>query len=213
MYRLLLIAGLIALLTDCRGKQGPEGPQGPQGPAGQDLVRPQQGFIEGVARGKDNNGNAFNIPFRYTYYTANPGTATRRGADTLDIEFSREDSLGIGNLTISFRYQRSNGQTSNVDISGVAANISASPIPTHEIQTQPSINVPGYSSLGTSQVVTNVQISGDTVVSGDFRFIRPQISQPPVPIPGVSANSHPDTVTGRFSIRLVPVISYGRVQR
>lgn len=203
-HPLLLTAGLLALLAGCRGKQGPEGPQGPQGPAGQDLVRPQQGFIEGVARGRDNSGAAFNIPFRYTYYTGAPGTATRRGADTLDIAFQREDSLGIGNLSISFTYRRSNGQTSGVDISGVAADISATPIPTHAFQPIPPVSALGYP--GTSQTITNVQLSGDTVVSGEFRFIRPTTS-----LPGIT-NTHADTVSGRFSVRLSPVVSYGRLR-
>lgn len=205
MYRLLLIAGLIALLTDCRGKQGPEGPQGPQGPAGQDLVRPQQGFIEGVARGKDNNGNAFEIPFRYTYYTANPGTATRRGADTLVIQFSREDSLGIGNLTISFRYRRSNGQISNITLSGTAADITVVPIPTYNVQQIPADPLGLYS--GTSETISNVQVVGDTLVSGEFRYIRPATNLPAI------TNTHADTVSGRFSVRIMPTISYGRVQR
>ena len=73
----LVVALLIGWAAwSCRGKEGP------QGPAGQDLTRPQNGYIEGRARGKDNGGNAFNIPFRYTYYFS-LGTYRLIGPDSL----------------------------------------------------------------------------------------------------------------------------------
>ncbi|MCX8112946.1 MAG: hypothetical protein N3E49_07125 [Bacteroidia bacterium] len=211
--RKLCNASCIALLTlltlSCRGKQGPEGPQGPPG---QNLVRPQQGFIEGVARGRDQNGTPFNIPFRYTYYAGNPGEVLRRGADTLDIQFDREDSLGIGRLSFSLILKRSTSQASVSQLSGVIANINASPIPTFSVQAIPQVSIAQYP--GTTQTVTGVQISGDTLLIGDFTFIRPQYTPPNFPIPGLDlsalANAHPDTVTGRFSVRLLPIIRYGR---
>ncbi|MCS7297716.1 MAG: hypothetical protein RMK19_00330 [Bacteroidia bacterium] len=199
---LLMGAGICAFLLSCRGKQGPEGPQGPPG---RDLVRPQQGFIEGVARGKDESGNAFSIPFRYTYYFGAPGEAQRVDANTLSIAFYREDSLGVGNLSISFTYNRNNRQASDVTLSGLAANATVSPIPVYTIQLRPEVG--GFA--GTSQSVTNLELSGDTLISGEFSFINPQFN-PPLPVPGFSPNTYPDTVRGRFSVRLIPIISYGR---
>ncbi|MCX7763991.1 MAG: hypothetical protein N2253_03735 [Bacteroidia bacterium] len=217
MHRVLRsasIAGVLIAFISCRGKQGPEGPQGPPGPAGQNYVRPQNGFIEGVAIGKDQSGTPFRIPFRYTYYAGSPGQALRRGADTLNIEFSREDSLGIGNLSFSFTLRRSTLQASSINMTGTAADISTSPVPTFRIQVVPPL--PPASYPGTSQTISNIQLRGDTLITGEFRFIRPSYTPPPIPVPGIDfsaiANAHPDTVTGRFEVRLVPIISYGRMR-
>lgn len=219
MQRILRSVGTIGIvisfvIVSCRGKQGPVGPQGPPGPAGQNYVRPQDGFIEGVATGKDQSGTPFRIPFRYTYYAGSPGQALRRGADTLSIEFSREDSLGIGSLYFSFTLRRSTLQASGINMTGTAADISTSPVPTFRIQVFPSVGLAAYP--GTSQTLSNIQLRGDTLIKGEFRFIRPSYNPPPISIPGIDfsaiANAHPDTVTGRFEVRLVPIISYGRTR-
>lgn len=202
----------VLLLITCKRK---EGPQGPAGPPGKDLVRPQQGFIEGNARGKDNSGNPFDFSFRYTYHYGPPGTAEYVGNDLLRISFSREDEKGIGNISMSFRYNRSNGQISELNLSGIAADANSSPVKTYTIQIIPRIQPAGYP--GTSQSITNVQISGDTLITGDFRYIRPAYNPPGISIPGVDLsaleNPHPDTVYGRFSIKLIPIVSYGRQGR
>lgn len=207
----LALIAFILTLVGCRGKRGPEGPPG------RDLTRPQDGFIEGTARGKDNAGNAFHIPFRYTYHFGNPGTAVRVNANTLRIEFGRWDELGIGYMNISFTYNRTTREASDIQISGIAADISQKPIPAHSFGTVsavPPTPSPGTIYPGTTQRLTNIQLEGDTVLTADFEFIRPQFTSPPIPIPGLDLsafeNTHPDTVRGRLSVRLLPVVSYGR---
>lgn len=207
MRILIAFAGLAALsLVDisCRGKEGPQGPQGPQGPAGKDLIRPQQGYIEGTARGKDNGGNAFTIPFRYTYYYS-LGTYRATGTNTWQIDFSRADSLAIGELSFSFQWDQSNNTVSNLSISGTAANISQSPTPTYNVQILPSI--PSVFP-GTSQSLSDIALSGDTL-KGRFQYIRPTYNN----VPGLGTNTHPDTVEGTFSVRLVRTQSYNRESR
>lgn len=199
-YALIVLAALLA--WSCRGKEGPQGPQGPQGPAGQDLVRPRQGFIQGVARGKDNGGNPFNISFSYSFYTASPGTWQATGQSTRDLDFTREDSLGVGYLSLSFRYDASNQQVSNLTIDGVAADISRYPVPTYTIQQLPPI--PNFFP-GTTQQISNLTISGDSV-KGSFRYIRPSYNN----IPGIGTNTHADTVDGTFSVKLLQTVSFGR---
>ncbi|MCS6895425.1 MAG: hypothetical protein NZZ60_04670 [Bacteroidia bacterium] len=207
-----VFVGLAVSLTMCKRKEGPPGPPGPPGPAGRDLTRPQEGFIEGTARGKDNSGNPFNISFRYTYYYGPSGIALLSGANELQISFAREDEKGIGNIGISFTYSRSNGQINDLQLSGVAADISTSPVRIYNVQQIPSINLANYP--GTSQNLSNIQISGDTLITGNFTYIRPAYTPPNINIPGIDlsslANPHPDTVSGRFSIRLTPIVSYGR---
>ncbi|RMF54076.1 MAG: hypothetical protein D6750_00235 [Bacteroidetes bacterium] len=202
-YALVVLVAL--LVWSCRGKEGPQGPQGPQGPAGQDLVRPRQGFIQGVARGKDNGGNPFNIRFSYSFYTTSPGTWQATGQNTREFDFTREDSLGIGYLSLSFRYDASNQQVSNITIDGVAADLSRSPVPTYTIQQLPSVpNVPNIFP-STTQQITNVTVNGDSVTA-NFRYIRPSYNN----VPGVGTNTYPDTVEGSFSVKLVQTTSFGR---
>nr|BAL55280.1 hypothetical protein HGMM_F25B04C23 [uncultured Bacteroidetes bacterium] len=203
LLSILAVGMAFSLVVSCRGKEGPQGPQGPQGPAGKDLVRPQQGYIQGVARGKDNGGNPFTISFRYSFYLSSPGTWQNIDATTREFSFQREDSLGIGYLNLSFRYNTSNNQASNVTVDGVAADLSQSPIPTYTIQQLPS--VPGFFS-GTTQTVSNVQFSGDSL-TGRLTYIRPSYNN----VPGIGTNTHPDTVEATFAVRLQPIISYGRI--
>ncbi len=200
--RYALLIPVVLLVWSCRGKEGPQGPQGPQGPPGQDLVRPRQGFIQGVARGKDNGGNSFNIRFSYSFYPISPGTWQASGQNVRTFDFTREDSLGIGYLSLNFRYDASTQQVSNITIDGVAADISRSPTPTYPIQQLPA--VPNFFP-GTTQEITNVTINGDSV-TGSFRYIRPSYNN----VPGIGTNTHPDTVEGSFSVKLVPVTSFGR---
>jgi len=194
----LVVALLIGWAAwSCKGK---EGPQGPQGPAGQDLTRPQNGYIEGRARGKDNGGNAFDIPFRYTYYFS-LGTYRLIGPDSLQIEFERGDSAGIGSLSLSFRWGRRSNTVGGVNINGTAADISQSPVPTYDVTTLPA--VPSFFS-GTTQV-RNLSLSGDTL-RGEFEYIRPSYNN----VPGIGTNTYPDTVSGTFLVKLVQVRSYNR---
>jgi hypothetical protein len=198
----LVVALLIGWAAwSCRGKEGPQGPQGPQGPAGQDLTRPQNGYIEGRARGKDNSGNAFNIPFRYTYYFS-LGTYRLIGPDSLQIEFERGDSAGIGSLSLSFRWGRRSNTVGGVNISGTAADISQSPVPTYDVATLPA--VPSFFP-GTTQSVRNLSLSGDTL-RVEFEYIRPSYNN----VPGIGTNTYPDTVSGTFLVKLVQVRSYNR---
>ncbi len=202
MRNLLAFAGMLAMsvvATNCRGK---EGPQGPQGPSGADLVRPQQGFIEGIARGRDNSGNAFNIPFRYTYYFS-LGTYRSTGTNTWQFDFSRADSLGIGELSFSFQWNQSNNSVSNLTINGTAANITQSPTPTYDVQTLP--NIPNVFP-GTSQTVSNLALNNDTL-TGRFEYIRHSYNN----VPSFGTNTHADTVEGTFSIKLVRTQSYNRL--
>jgi hypothetical protein len=167
------------------------------------LVRPQQGSIQGTARGKDNNGNAFTIPFRYTYYYGTSGTVQAIDTNTREFSFTREDSLGLGNISLTFRYNASNQSVSNVTIDGVAADISQQPAPTYTIQQLPSVpNV----FPGTTQNISNVVYAGDSV-TGRLLYIRPSYNN----VPGIGTNTHPDTVEATFSIRVLPIRSYGRV--
>jgi len=189
------------MMWSCRGKEGPQGPPGPQGPAGQDLTRPQNGYIEGRARGKDNSGNPFDIPFRYTYYFS-LGTYRFIGPDSLRIEFERGDSTGIGSLSLSFNWGRRSNTVSAVTIEGTAADISQSPVPTYTVNTLPA--VPSLFP-GTSQSVSNLSLSGDTL-RGSFQYVRPSYNN----IPGIGTNTHPDTVSGTFMVKLVQVRSYNR---
>jgi len=204
-----LITGLAVILLSswmmwsCRGKEGPQGPPGPQGPAGQDLTRPQNGYIEGRARGKDNGGNPFDIPFRYTYYFS-LGTYRFIGPDSLRIEFERGDSTGIGSLSLSFNWGRRSNTVTNVSIEGTAADISQSPVPTYTVNVLPAIPPP-INFPGTSQSVSNLSLSGDTL-RGSFQYVRPSYNN----IPGIGTNTHPDTVSGTFMVKLVQVRSYNR---
>lgn len=197
-----LILSLLSL--GCKGKEGPQGPpgpQGPQGPAGQDLVLPRQGFIRGTARGKDNGGNPFNISFSYSF-AFSPGTWRSIDANTKEFQFERSDSLGISYLSFSFQHNSTNNSVSNVSIEGQAADISTTPVPTYNVQVLPA--APPFFP-GTTQQVSSFTISGDSI-SGRFLYIRPSYNN----IPGVGANTHPDTVEGTFGVRLVPIRSYGR---
>ncbi len=202
-----LITGLAIILLfswmmwSCRGKEGPQGPPGPQGPAGQDLTRPQNGYIEGRARGKDNRCNPFDIPFRYTYYFS-LGTYRFIGPDSLRIEFERGDSTGIGSLSFSFNWGRRSNTVTNVTIEGTAADISQSSVPTYRINilTIPPLNLPV-----TSQSVSNLSLSGDTL-RGSFQYVRPRYDS----ISGIGTNTWPDTVSGTFLVKLVQVRSYDR---
>ncbi len=191
------------MMWSCRGKEGPQGPPGPQGPAGQDLTRPQNGYIEGRARGKDNGGNPFDIPFRYTYYFS---LSTYRfiGPDSLRIEFERGDSTGIGSLSLSFNWGRRSNTVTDVSIEGTAADISQSPVPTYTVNVLPAIPPP-VNFQGTSQSVSNLSLSGDTL-RGSFRYVRPSYNN----VPLVGTNTHPDTVSGTFLVKLVQVRSYNR---
>jgi hypothetical protein len=190
------------MMWSCRGKEGPQGPPGPQGPAGQDLTRPQNGYIEGRARGKDNGGNPFDIPFRYTYYFS-LGTYRFIGPDSLRIEFKRGDSTGVGSLDLSFNWGRRSNTVTDVSIEGTAADISRSPVPTYGVNVLPA--VPLLNFPGTSQSVSNLSLSGDTL-RGSFQYVRPSYNN----IPGIGTNTHPDTVSGTFLIKLVQVRSYNR---
>jgi hypothetical protein len=198
---------MAATLFSCRGKEGPQGPAGPQGPQGnpgQDLTRPQDGFIEGTARGKDNAGNNFNIPFRYTYYFG-LGTYRTASANTLEIIFDRFDSLGVGSLSFSFQWNQSNNNVSSLSIDGVAANIAQSPAPTYNVETLPSI---GTFFAGTTQTISNLSLSGDTL-QGRFQYIRPTYNN----VPGIGTNTHPDTVSGTFKVRLIRTQRFNRETR
>lgn len=200
----LVVALLIGWAAwSCRGKEGPQGPQGPQGPAGQDLTRPQNGYIEGRARGRDNGGNAFNIPFRYTYYFS-LGTYRFIGPDSLRIEFERGDSTGIGSLSLSFNWGRRSNTVTNVTIEGTAADISQSPVPTYGVNVLAAIPPP-VNFQGTSQSVSNLSLSGDTL-RGSFQYVRPSYNN----VPLIGTNTHPDTVSGTFLVKLVQVRSYNR---
>ncbi len=207
----LVVAFLIGWAAwSCRGKegpQGPSGPQGPQGPAGQDLTRPQNGYIEGRARGKDNGGNPFDIPFRYTYYFS-LGTYSFIGPDSLQITFERGDSTGIGSLSLSFNWWRRSNTVTDESINGTVADISQSPVPTYAVSTLsafPLLNFPG-----TSQSVSNLSLSGDTL-RGSFQYVRPSYNTTFIPNVGtIPANTHPDTVSGTFMVKLVRARSYNR---
>ncbi|MCX7606156.1 MAG: hypothetical protein N2170_02660 [Bacteroidia bacterium] len=196
------IALMAVLLWSCRGKEGPQGPVGPQGPAGEDLVRPRQGYIRGTARGRDNNGASFNFSFSYSFYLSSPGIWRSIDANTREFSFSREDSLGIGSLSLTFRHDASNNTISNLSLGGTAADISSQPVPTYSIQQLPS--VPGFFS-GTTQTVSNLVITGDSI-SGQFTYIRPAYNN----VPGVGTNTHADTVEGSFAVKLIPTRNYGR---
>ncbi len=193
MRSLIIVLAVILLsswmMWSCRGKEGP------QGPPGQDLTRPQNGYIEGRARGKDNGGNPFDIPFRYTYYFS-LGTYRFIGPDSLQIEFERGDSTGIGSLSLSFNWGRRSNTVTNVTIEGTAADISQSPVPTYRVNVLPTI---------TSQSVSNLSLSGDTL-RGSFRYVRPSYNN----VPLVGTNTHPDTVSGTFMVKLVQVRTYNR---
>ncbi len=195
---------LISLLSlGCKGKEGPQGPpgpQGPQGPAGQDLVLPQQGFIRGEAKGKDNSGSPFDFSFSYSF-AFSPGTWRSINATTKEFEFGRGDSLGIGYLSFSFQHNSTNNTVSNVSIEGQAADISTRPVPTYNVQVIPA--VPGFFP-GTTQQITDLTVNGDSI-SGKFLYIRPSYN-----VPNIGTNTHPDTVEGTFGVRLVPTRSYGR---
>ncbi len=199
----ILIAGFLSLWMawSCRGKEGPQGPVGPQGPAGQDLTRPQNGYIEGRARGKDNGGTSFNIPFRYTYYSS-LGTYRVVGPDSFSISFERLDSLGIGSLSFSFSWGRNSNGIANLNISGTAADPSQTPVPTYDVTTIPA--VPLFFS-GTTQSLSNLSLSGDTL-RGSFQYIRPSYNN----VPAFGTNTHPDTVAGTFVVKLVPERRYNR---
>jgi hypothetical protein len=173
------------MMWSCRGK---EGPQGPPGPPGQGLTRPQNGYIEGRARGKDNDGNPFDIPFRYTYYSS-LGTYRFIEPDNLQIEFERGDSAGIGSLSLSFNWDRISDAVTNVLINGTVAEISQSPVPTYTVNVLPG--VPFLNFPGTSQSVSNLSLSRDTL-RGSFQYVRPSYNT--VSIPGVGTipgNTHP----------------------
>jgi hypothetical protein len=184
------------MVWSCRGKEGP------QGPPGRDFTRPQNGYIEGRARGKDNGGNLFDIPFRYTYYFS-LGTYRFIGPDSLRIEFERGDSTGVGSLGLSFNWGRRSNTVTDVSIEGTVADISQSPVPTYTVNVllgNPLLNFPG-----TSQSVSNLSLSGDTL-RGSFRYVRPSYNN----IPAIGTNTHPDTVSGTFMVKLVQVRSYNR---
>lgn len=203
----ILIAGFLSLWIgwSCRGKEGPQGPQGPQGPAGQDLTRPQNGYIEGRARGKDNSGNSFNIPFRYTYYFS-LGTYRVVGPDSFQIEFARAESLGIGRLSFSFSWGRNTNRVADATIGGTIADPSQNPVPTYEVRTLPAV----LGFPGTTQSLSNLSLSGDTL-RGNFQYIHPSHNR--INIPGVidiEANNHPDTVEGSFLVKLVRERRYNR---
>ncbi|MCS7189475.1 MAG: hypothetical protein RMJ66_06735 [Bacteroidia bacterium] len=200
--QMAVIASVLVIWISCRGKEGPQGPAGPQGPPGRDLVRPQQGRVQGIAFGKDNNGNAFNIPFSYSFLSdGNPGIWRSVDANTKEFSFLRTDSLSIGYIDLTFRYNASNNTVSNVSIEGLAANIAGTPAATYTIQQIPSI--PGIFQ-GTVQDVSNVSVNGDSV-SGSILYVRPAYN-----IPNLGSNVHPDTVRATFSVRLIPTVSYGR---
>jgi hypothetical protein len=202
LHAVILLSSWI--MWSCRGK---EGPQGPPGPPGQGLTRPQNGYIEGRARGKDNDGNPFDISFRYTYYSS-LGTYRFIEPDNLQIEFERGDSAGIGSLSLSFNWDRINDAVTNVLINGTVADISQSPVPTYTVNVLPA--VPLFNFPGTSQSVSNLSLSGDNL-RGSFQYVRPSYNT--VSIPGVGTipgNTYPDTVSGTFVVKLAHVHSYNR---
>jgi hypothetical protein len=90
-----------------------------------------------------------------------------------------------------------------VNINGTAADISQSPpVPTYDVTTIPAVQ-PFFS--GTTQSVRNLSLSGDTL-RGEFEYIRPSYNNLPV----YGTNTHPDTVSGTFLVKLVQVRSYNR---
>ena len=98
----------------------------------------------------------------------------------------------------------------DVSIDGTAADIfSQPPVPTYGVNVLPAIPPP-LSFPGTSQSVSNLSLSGDTL-RGSFQYVRPSYNT--IFIPGVGTipgNTHPDTVSGTFVVKLVQVRSYNR---
>ncbi len=182
---------IISLLSlGCKRK---EGPQGPPGPAGQDLTRPKRGFIQGVARGRDNDGRDFTIPFYYSFEPY-PGYRTRIDNYTERFSFYREDSLGIGYVSISFKYDRSTRSITDLQIYGEAADIDARDF------------IPTYTFSGYYMNVTGDEISdlviGEDSISGKFKVVM-QASPP--------NNLYPDIVSGSFGVRLLRTREYNRM--
>ena len=89
-----------------------------------------------------------------------------------------------------------------VNINGTAADISQLPVPTYDVTTL--LAVPPFFS-GTTQSVRNLSLSGDTL-RGEFEYIRPSYNN----IPGIGTNTHPDTVSGTFLVKLVRARLYNR---
>ncbi|MCS7163138.1 MAG: hypothetical protein NZ958_07440 [Bacteroidia bacterium] len=211
-HTVFILATTSFLSWACRGKEGPAGPPG------RDLSRPQQGFVEGTARGKDEAGNPFDIRFRYTYYPQNSGTWRVVSGSVRELTFTRQDSLGIGSITFTLRYDASNNQVTVTGLSGVAADISQKPVPTHSFQIIPRLDTTIFGFPirvpGTTQEVSDFTFSGDNI-QGKFRFIRPQYERPSG-LPPQAANllppnnQHPDTIVGSFSISLTEVRPFNR---
>ncbi|MCS6789715.1 MAG: hypothetical protein NZ580_01845 [Bacteroidia bacterium] len=199
----LLIPTTLLFVWSCRGKQGPQGPQGPQGNPGRDLTRPQQGYIEGRARGKDNAGNAFDFTFRYSYYFAVPGAIQALSGNIREIFFERSDSAGLGNISIRFRFNPSNNQTSDVTIEGNAVELRGNTVSAYALEYY--LNAPGLPRV--TREIRNVRLLGDTACTGEFVYIRETGGGM---IPNTPSNTHPDTVSGTFNVKLLPVRSYGR---
>jgi hypothetical protein len=96
----------------------------------------------------------------------------------------------------------------DVSIEGTAADISQSPVPTYTVNVLPA--VPLLNFPGTSQSVSNLSLSGDTL-RGSFQYVRPSYNTVSIPNFGtIPGNTHPDTVSGTFLVKLVQARSYNR---
>jgi len=197
LWALLAVFGA-SLLWNCRGKEGPQGPQGPEGPAGQNLTRIQEGYIRGTVKGRDTVQNQnFQLNFDYDYlpvWFGYPGYwhPVPGQPDTIEIGLAREGEKG-GSVSITL-YHRQSTNTSWVDnfnasvleISGSAAS---------------EYNANYYSAFSADTAyVTNVNLSGDTLITGRLTYIR-------------RTKSIPDTLVADFSSRLLRIIYYQRQVR
>ena len=203
LWALLAVFGAM-LLWNCRGKEGPQGPAGPQGPvgpqgpAGQDLTRIREGYIRGTVKGRDTIRNQnFQLDFDYTYipvWSGYPGYSMPESGqpDTIEISLSREGEM-VGSLSIDLRHRRSNNTTWVSSLYGNILAISGS--------TASEYNV-SYNALFSTDTayVTNINLSGDTLITGRLTYIK-------------RTKSIPDTLVADFSSRLLRVIYYQRQAR
>jgi hypothetical protein len=191
-----MLAGLGAfLLWSCRGKEGPQGPQGPQGPSGQNLTRTQQGYIRGTVKGRDQSTNQpFNLSFDYTYvpiwYGNIPGTwSIMQGTqDTLEIFLAREGEKS-GQIDLSLLWNRRNNSTVVTSIGADIAAVSNNALNKYNFYY-------GFGSPDTAYA-TNIQVTGDSVITGRLTYIR-------------RSKTPPDTLSAEFSSRIFRAISYQR---
>lgn len=195
-----VLIGLSAGVWSCRGK---EGPQGPPGPAGQNLTWPQQGYIEGEARGKDNDGTPFVIPFHYVYHYGLPGTwePNPNDSNVVDISIQRHDGAGAGYFQISFSYDKQNRRvctTSLCPLPYISATIT-------DVSQRPTVPVYYLSYTPTrDSVQIQVQSFSEQGITGRIMYISPADTLN-------TNNRYADTVTANFSVELVRLRRYQRV--